>query len=212
ILKRNEAYIGVLIDDLIYKGTEEPYRMFTSRAEYRILLRQDNADERLTHMGINLGLVSYDRIKKLKNKNKNKKQCFLFFKINKANNLILKENIKICDLLSRPEISIYDIIKLSLIKNFIKKNNIDKKILEQISLYIKYKGYLLKEEENVKKMYRLETIRIPNDFDYNQVKSISIEAREKLLNYKPNSIGEASRISGVSPSDIRILILFLIKK
>ncbi|ASS46825.1 tRNA uridine-5-carboxymethylaminomethyl(34) synthesis enzyme MnmG [Candidatus Karelsulcia muelleri] len=212
ILKRNEAYIGVLIDDLIYKGTEEPYRMFTSRAEYRILLRQDNADERLTPMGINLGLVSYDRIKKLKNKNKNKKQCFLFFKINKANHLILKENIKICDLLSRPEISIYDIIKLSLIKNFIKKNNIDKKILEQISLYIKYKGYLLKEEENVKKMYRLESIRIPNDFDYNQVKSISIEAREKLLNYKPNSIGEASRISGVSPSDIRILILFLIKK
>jgi len=203
ILKRNEAYIGVLIDDLIYKGTEEPYRMFTSRAEYRILLRQDNADERLIPMGINLGLVSNDRIKKLKKKNKKTKHCFFFFKRN-------KEQIK--DLLSRPEISIYDIIKLYLIKNFIKKNNIDKKILEQISLYIKYKGYILKEEENVKKMSKLESIRIPNDFDYNQVKSISIEAREKLLNYKPNSIGEASRISGVSPSDIRILILFLIKK
>ncbi|WP_259292532.1 tRNA uridine-5-carboxymethylaminomethyl(34) synthesis enzyme MnmG [Candidatus Karelsulcia muelleri] len=209
ILKRNEAYIGVLIDDLIYKGTEEPYRMFTSRAEYRILLRQDNADERLTPMGINLGLVSNDRIKKLKNKNKKKRHCFFFFQRNQAN---LKENIKICDLLSRPEISIYDIIKLYLIKHFRKKNNIDEKILEQISLYIKYKGYILKEEENVKKMYKLESIRIPNNFDYNQVKSISIEAREKLLNYKPNSIGEASRISGVSPSDIRILIIFLIKK
>ncbi|WP_259289678.1 tRNA uridine-5-carboxymethylaminomethyl(34) synthesis enzyme MnmG [Candidatus Karelsulcia muelleri] len=209
ILKRNEAYIGVLIDDLIYKGTEEPYRMFTSRAEYRILLRQDNADERLTPMGINLGLVSNDRIKKLKNKNKKKRHCFFFFKRNQAN---FKENIKICDLLSRPEISIYDIIKLYLIKHFRKKNNIDEKILEQISLYIKYKGYILKEEENVKKMYKLESIRIPNNFDYNQVKSISIEAREKLLNYKPNSIGEASRISGVSPSDIRILIIFLIKK
>ncbi|WP_259285643.1 tRNA uridine-5-carboxymethylaminomethyl(34) synthesis enzyme MnmG [Candidatus Karelsulcia muelleri] len=209
ILKRNEAYIGVLIDDLIYKGTEEPYRMFTSRAEYRILLRQDNADERLTPMGINLGLVSNDRIKKLKNKNKKKRHCFFFFQRNKAN---FKENIKICDLLSRPEISIYDIIKLYLIKHFRKKNNIDEKILEQISLYIKYKGYILKEEENVKKMYKLESIRIPNNFDYNQVKSISIEAREKLLNYKPNSIGEASRISGVSPSDIRILIIFLIKK
>ncbi|WP_259114182.1 tRNA uridine-5-carboxymethylaminomethyl(34) synthesis enzyme MnmG [Candidatus Karelsulcia muelleri] len=209
ILKRNEAYIGVLIDDLIYKGTEEPYRMFTSRAEYRILLRQDNADERLTPMGINLGLVSNDRIKKLKNKKKKKRHCFLFFQRNKAN---FKENIKICDLLSRPEISIYDIIKLYLIKHFRKKNNIDEKILEQISLYIKYQGYILKEEENVKKMYKLESIRIPNNFDYNQVKSISIEAREKLLNYKPNSIGEASRISGVSPSDIRILIIFLIKK
>ncbi|WP_259082689.1 tRNA uridine-5-carboxymethylaminomethyl(34) synthesis enzyme MnmG [Candidatus Karelsulcia muelleri] len=209
ILKRNEAYIGVLIDDLIYKGTEEPYRMFTSRAEYRILLRQDNADERLTPMGINLGLVSNDRIKKLKNKNKKKRHCFFFFQRNQAN---LKENLKICDLLSRPEISIYDIIKLYLIKHFRKKNNIDEKILEQISLYIKYKGYILKEEENVKKMYKLESIRIPNNFDYNQVKSISIEAREKLLNYKPNSIGEASRISGVSPSDIRILIIFLIKK
>ncbi|WP_259115664.1 tRNA uridine-5-carboxymethylaminomethyl(34) synthesis enzyme MnmG [Candidatus Karelsulcia muelleri] len=209
ILKRNEAYIGVLIDDLIYKGTEEPYRMFTSRAEYRILLRQDNADERLTPMGINLGLVSNDRIKKLKNKKKKKRHCFFFFQRNKAN---FKENIKICDLLSRPEISIYDIIKLYLIKHFRKKNNIDEKILEQISLYIKYQGYILKEEENVKKMYKLESIRIPNNFDYNQVKSISIEAREKLLNYKPNSIGEASRISGVSPSDIRILIIFLIKK
>ncbi|WP_259285879.1 tRNA uridine-5-carboxymethylaminomethyl(34) synthesis enzyme MnmG [Candidatus Karelsulcia muelleri] len=209
ILKRNEAYIGVLIDDLIYKGTEEPYRMFTSRAEYRILLRQDNADERLTPMGINLGLVSNDRIKKLKNKKKKKRHCFFFFQRNQAN---FKENIKICDLLSRPEISIYDIIKLYLIKHFRKKNNIDEKILEQISLYIKYKGYILKEEENVKKMYKLESIRIPNNFDYNQVKSISIEAREKLLNYKPNSIGEASRISGVSPSDIRILIIFLIKK
>ncbi|ADM89863.1 tRNA uridine 5-carboxymethylaminomethyl modification enzyme mnmG/GidA [Candidatus Karelsulcia muelleri CARI] len=207
IIKRNEAYIGVLIDDLIYKGTEEPYRMFTSRAEYRILLRQDNADERLTPIGEKLGLVSFDRIKKLEKKIKKIKKCLFFFKKKK-----IKENIKICDLLSRPEIDINDIIKYSLIKDFIKKNNINKKILEQISILIKYKGYLLKEEENVKKMLRLENIRIPNNFNYNKVKSISIEAREKLINYKPNSIGEASRISGVSPSDISILIIFLRKK
>uniref|UniRef100_UPI0032B167F1 tRNA uridine-5-carboxymethylaminomethyl(34) synthesis enzyme MnmG n=1 Tax=Candidatus Karelsulcia muelleri TaxID=336810 RepID=UPI0032B167F1 len=218
IIKRNEAYIGVLIDDLIYKGTEEPYRMFTSRAEYRILLRQDNADERLTPIGEKLGLVSFDRIKKLEKKRKKIKKCLFFFKKKKLyynianNNLYKKEYIKICDLLSRPEIYINDIIKYSLIKDFIKKNNINKKILEQISILIKYKGYLLKEEENVKKMLRLENIRIPNYFNYNKVKSISIEAREKLINYKPNSIGEASRISGVSPSDISILILFLRKK
>lgn len=218
IIKRNEAYIGVLIDDLIYKGTEEPYRMFTSRAEYRILLRQDNADERLTPIGEKLGLVSFDRIKKLEKKRKKIKKCLFFFKKKKIyynianNSLYKKEYIKICDLLSRPEIYINDIIKYSLIKDFIKKNNINKKILEQISILIKYKGYLLKEEENVKKMLRLENIRIPNNFNYNKVKSISIEAREKLINYKPNSIGEASRISGVSPSDISILILFLRKK
>lgn len=220
-LKRNEAYIGVLIDDLITKGTEEPYRMFTSRAEYRMSLRQDNADERLTPLGYNIGLVSEKRMKNLEEKLKKTNECIAFIKstsikqeetnpilIDKKSTPIT-QTVKADSILVRPNIKLKDLEKINNIQNYLYAHNYSDEILEQVEIKIKYKGYIDKELENVEKLNRLENIKIPSNFDYSKLNSISTEAKQKLIKFKPETIGQASRISGVSPSDINVLLIYM---
>ncbi|MBA5629029.1 tRNA uridine-5-carboxymethylaminomethyl(34) synthesis enzyme MnmG [Moheibacter lacus] len=221
ILKRNEAYIGVLIDDLITKGTEEPYRMFTSRAEYRILLRQDNADERLTEMSNKIGLASDERLKRVDEKYGNASQLVNYMEsqsilpdeinpaILKGNGSPITQSVKMVSVITRPEISIGDLTKLDRVTEFIQTNNMGEEEVEQSEIQMKYKGYIQKEKDNADKLKRLENLKIPANFDYSQLKSISSEARQKLNNIKPQTIAQASRISGVSPSDISILLVFM---
>lgn len=221
VLKRNEAYIGVLIDDLITKGTEEPYRMFTSRAEYRMSLRQDNADERLTPLSYTLGLASSERMQNLDKKIKQTNNCIDFIKSTsitkeETNPILLQKNstpisqtVKADSILVRPNIYLKDLENISSINDYIKSNHFSDEVLEQVEIKIKYKGYIDKELENVEKLYRLENIKIPSNFDYSKLNSISTEAKQKLMKFKPETIGQASRISGVSPSDINVLLIYM---
>lgn len=221
ILKRNEAYIGVLIDDLITKGTEEPYRMFTSRAEYRILLRQDNADERLTPISNKLGLASDDRMKRVDEKYAKAKSFVRYFETesilpNEINDAIqagngspITQSVKMVSVITRPEIFMKDLLKIDRVKDFIKDNELDEEEVEQAEIQMKYRGYIQKEKDNADKLKRLENLKIPKDFDYSRLKSISTEARQKFEKLRPETIAHASRISGVSPSDISILLVYM---
>jgi len=220
VLKRSEAYIGVLIDDLINKGTEEPYRMFTSRAEYRILLRQDNADLRLTELGFQLGLASEERIKEVTAKKERVNKLLNDLKQKKIepdhiNNLLeklntnkIKEKTTILNLLKRPEINIHNFLELNHGLNEYLLNY-NKEELEQAEILIKYETYIDKEQKLAERIGSLENYKISSHLDYQKIKALSAEAKEKLLKIKPETLGQASRISGVSPADISIIMVYL---
>jgi len=220
-LKRDEAYIGVLIDDLITKGTEEPYRMFTSRAEYRTLLRQDNADFRLTPKGYELGLASEKRLRRMEEKQSKSDAFVQFFKdtsvkpdeinpiLEAKNSAKVKQQDKMFKLYARPNITIEDMQKVSSVSAYIAANNLDMEVVEQTEIQVKYAGYIEKEKNNADKLNRLENLKIPSNFDYSKLKSMSMEARQKLSEIQPVTISQASRISGVSPNDISVLLVYL---
>ncbi len=219
VLGRDEAYIGVLIDDLILKGTEEPYRMFTSRAEYRTLLRQDNADQRLTPKAHALGLVSDKRLKQVERKQHLGALTVSHlmktsYDLEIANQLLkTKDDVtvtqtdKFSKLLSRPNIKRQDLHQFESVTKFLSENKIDDTIFEQAEIQIKYAGYIEKEKRNADKLNRLENIKIPSAFDYDRLASLSHEAKEKLSKLKPSTLGQASRISGINPSDISVLLV-----
>lgn len=222
VLGRDDAYIGVLIDDLITKGTEEPYRMFTSRAEYRILLRQDNADERLTPLGHKIGLASDKRLKDLEAKLEQREKLSKFLStesvspdeanayLSDKNTSSIKQKVKLDSLLSRPQIELSDLKNVSnSLSDFIQTNHITSTVEELVQIESKYAGYISKEKEVADKIHRLEGVRIPDHFDFNELQSLSAESREKMNRIKPETVGQASRISGVSPSDISVLLVKL---
>ena len=219
VLGREEAYIGVLIDDLILKGTEEPYRMFTSRAEYRTLLRQDNADQRLTPKAFQLGLVSKERLDRVERKQRLSSATVEHLKktsydLNRANQLlemkndvIVSQTDKFSKLLSRPNINRQDLYQFEAISVFMEDQGIEDEVFEQAEIEIKYAGYIDKERKNADKLKRLENIKIPQSFDYDSLASLSYEAKEKLNKLQPSTLGQASRISGINPSDISVLLV-----
>jgi tRNA uridine 5-carboxymethylaminomethyl modification enzyme len=220
ILGRDQAYIGVLIDDLVTKGVDEPYRMFTSRAEYRILLRQDNADQRLTPIGYDLGLISEDRYQKFAEKKSLLDSLILFtreqsVKISEIQDYLISRNLapitqgkKIFDLALRNDLTLPELAEvLPKLKKFVKNNNITAEIVEEAEIEIKYSGYIEREKNVAEKLHRLENIVIPENFDYSSMQSLTIEARQKLQKIRPITIAQASRIPGVSPADINVLLM-----
>ncbi len=220
VLSRHQAYIGVLIDDLVSKGTDEPYRMFTSRAEYRLLLRQDNADIRLTLLSNKIGLASGDRVEAIHHKTKGASAIIDYFKnnsaepenlnpfLNQISSAPLNQKVRYFNVLSRPNIGIKDLIKVdSSLFNFV--NQYTEETIYQAEILMKYEGYIEKENENVQKSLRLESVLINPDINYKEIGGLGTEAIEKLNKFKPNNVGDASRISGINPSDISILLVHL---
>ena len=221
ILKRDEAYIGVLIDDLITKGTEEPYRMFTSRAEYRTLLRQDNADLRLTPKGFSIGLAKEARLKRMEYKQDASDKFVTFFKetsvkaeianpiLEAKGSSLMTQGDKMFKVFSRPQIDLNDILKFEAVTDYISEHDLDLEVIEQAEIQVKYAGYIEKEKNHADKLHRLEDVRIPDNYDFEKIKAISIEARQKLTKIRPATIAQASRISGVSPSDVSVLLIHM---
>lgn len=223
VLRRDEAYIGVLIDDLITKSVDEPYRMFTSRAEYRILLRQDNADARLTEKGFEIGLATEERLNHYKNKYEKINELVDFLKTtnispDKINGLLeskgtpgIANKMRLAQILTRPQINLRDMIEsVDYLKtNYDLNNESVRNIIEEAEIIVKYEGYIDKEREVADKLNRLENVKLSPDFDYYALNSLTMEAREKLTKHKPQTLGQASRISGISPADISVIAVFL---